>query len=145
LSSRGPAVRILSLALLLAVFVLTPPATAAPQIQPPGGQSLQTGTTTVLALTGADLLPEPRLLLPVPVAKLELHSGASSNQLRFAITLAADVPPGLYPLRIATPRGISNAVLVSIDDLTPQPFGQTVTRFPAAIAGNVGGSDTARV
>src|SRR5262249_58106594 len=118
---------------------------AAPHLNPLGGQALQPGTTTVLTLTGAELLPAPRLLTAVPLAKQELQPGPSANQVKIAVTLAADVSPGIYSLRVATPRGISNPVFVAVDDLIPQPFGQPVSRLPAAVSGNVGGSDTARV
>lgn len=137
--------RSLSLALLLSLIAFPATLAAAPQLQPLGGQALQIGATTVLTLTGADLLPAPRLILSVPVAKQELQPGPSPSQIRVAITLAADVPPGSYALRVATPNGISNAVLVGVDDLIPQPFGQPVQRLPAAVTSTLGGSDTARI
>ena len=50
---------------------------AAPSIQSVSLSGLQTGGTTTLAVTGSDLLPSPRVLLPIPVAAQAVKPGAT--------------------------------------------------------------------
>jgi hypothetical protein len=133
---------------LLAVTVTffgTKALAAAPQIGNLGPHGLQTGATTTLTIDGSGLLPAPRLLLPVPVTAQVLKPGATANRIEIAVTLPAQVPPGLYPLRVATTKGVSNAVILGIDDLAQIPFAAQVAKLPAALHGDLPGGETLKI
>jgi hypothetical protein len=100
-------------------------------------RGLQAGATTTIAITGSDLLPNPRLMLPVPIAKQTLRSGASGGHIEMEIALGADVTPGVYNLRLAAPNGISNPVLIGIDSLAQLPVSPQLSTLPAALSGTV--------
>ena len=72
---------------------------AAPTINQLSLRGLQTGATTTLAIEGADLPPDTKVLLPVPIAKQELKPSTGTNRIEVEITLDATVTPGIYPLR----------------------------------------------
>lgn len=111
----------------------------APTISSISLRGLQTGATTTLAIDGGDLLLEPRLVLPVPIAKQSVRAGATAQHVEIEVSLAADVPPGIYNLRLATAGGISNPVLVGIDSLAQLPVAPQTSTLPAALSGTVGG------
>src|SRR5262245_45493013 len=97
-------------------------ARAAPEVSALSPRGLQAGATTTLTVDGTDLLPAPRLLLSAPVAAQAVRPGATAARVQLDVTLAADVPPGLYLARIANERGISNALPLAVDDLAQLPF-----------------------
>lgn len=125
--------------LLLTILAVARQAQAAPPtINTLSARGLPLGTST-LVIGGADLLPEPRLLLPVPIADQKLKEGATANQLQIELTLDASVPPGIYPLRLATSLGISSAVAVGIDALPQQAFSSEIASLPVALTGALQG------
>jgi hypothetical protein len=111
---------------------------AAPTINSVSLRGLQTGATTTIAIDGYDLVPEPRLMLPVAIAKQSLYSGATPQHVEFEVTLG-DVTPGIYNLRLATPGGISNPLLIGVDSLAQIPVAPQISALPAAISGTIGG------
>jgi hypothetical protein len=117
-------------------------AAAAPQIRNLSLRGLQTGATTSLIIEGSDLLPEPHLLLPVPIASETVKRGATAQRIEIAVTLADTVSPGLYRLRLANPKGVSNPIVIGIDDLAQLPFTPHIARLPTALHGNLAGSAT---
>src|SRR5262249_15802990 len=80
--------------------------------------------------------------LPVPIAAQSVKDGATATRVQIEVTLAADVPTGVYQLRVANDKGISNVAGVEIDDLAPQAFVPQVAKLPAALHGTLGGSAT---
>jgi hypothetical protein len=119
-------------------------ADAAPQINSVSPRGLRTGATTTLTIDGAELLPGPRLVLPVAVAAQTIKPGATANRVVVDVTLANDVSPGLYTVRVATAQGISNALMLGIDDLPQVPVTPDVAALPVALHGTLTGSDTVR-
>src|SRR6266852_3677902 len=108
--------------------MLAASASAAPQIANLSLRGLQIGAATTLTVDGTDLLPEPHVLLPVPIASQVLKKeGATPNRIQIEVTLSPTIGPGLYQLRIANPKGISNPVLIGIDDLAQVPFSTQVS------------------
>jgi hypothetical protein len=116
---------------------------AVPVINNLSSRGLPLGTST-LVISGSDLLPDPRLVLPVPIAAQAVKEGAAANQLHIEITLDPSVPPGIYPLRLATSQGISAAVPVAIDALAEQPFSPEVSALPVALTGTLQGDAVLR-
>ena len=117
---------------------------AAPTISNLSLRGLRTGATTTLVLNGADLLPEPRLLLSVPIAQQVVKEGATANQVQIDVTLDAATPPGIYQLRLATADGISTPLAVGVDALPEMPFAAEVASLPVALSGSLQGSNVLR-
>ncbi|MEI7685877.1 MAG: hypothetical protein WCL32_12690, partial [Planctomycetota bacterium] len=61
---------------------------------------------TTLIVDGDDLGEAPKLFLPFP-AKQELHPKSTAKQATFTVTLAGDVIPGYYQMRLANEHGVS--------------------------------------
>ena len=103
---------------------------------------LQVGGTTTITIDGDDLGPAPRLLLPF-IAQQVLKPAGTAQRASFDVTLAADVVPGYYNLRVVTEGGVSLPVIVGVDRLPQQTLAATTVAIPAALHGNVGGSQIA--
>jgi hypothetical protein len=131
-------------ALITVVFLPLLVKGAPPQLQPLNGQSLRSGAATVLVLEGSDFLPSPVVLLPFSTASHVLRPGSTGNRAEVEIKLPADVPPGIYLMRLGNSKGISNAVAVSVDDLPAAPLSATLTTLPASLHCTLNGSDTVR-
>jgi hypothetical protein len=126
---------------VLALCSCLPAAAAPPQVARVTPPALQAGATTLLTVEGTDLAPNPRLLLPVPLAGQTVKDGATPTRVQIEVKLA-DVPPGVYPLRLATDQGVSAAAGVAVDDLPSQPLGPQVAALPASLHGSLSGSAT---
>ncbi|MEX0713533.1 MAG: PPC domain-containing protein [Pirellulales bacterium] len=133
--------------LLVASIVCGPArllAAAPPTISNLSLRGLQAGGTTTLVVEGSDLLPEPRLVLPVPVAQQTVKEGATANRLEIEVTLDAGVMPGIHQLRLATAGGISDAVGIAVDHLPELPFAPEIASLPVALTGRLEGSTVLR-
>src|SRR5438105_1167524 len=115
----------------LAILSVTP-ALAAPQIGNVSLRGLQIGATTTLSIDGTDLLPSPKILLQIPNISQTLKPGATANRCQLDVTLPTQTPAGMYHLRIANAKGVSNAILIGVDDLIQVPFAAQVAELPAA-------------
>lgn len=122
--------------IVLLLCVASQTSAAAPVISNLSSRGLPFGAST-LVVSGSDLLPDPRLVLPVPIASQSVKEGAAANQIQIDLMLDPSVPPGIYPLRVATSQGISAAVAVAIDGLQEQPFSPEVAALPAALTGTL--------
>jgi hypothetical protein len=128
---------------LLTLYMLVLPADAAPpQVTKIAVPTLQRGATTTLIIEGTDLVPSPRILLPMPIVSQTVKEGAAANKLQIEVKLAADVAPGVYQMRIANDKGISGPIGIEIDELPQQPFGPQVGPLPVVLQGALGGSAT---
>lgn len=79
----------------------------------------QRGKAFVLTLVGSNLAPDSRIISSLPAAFTPLtvpdESGRKQGEeLPFLVELKAEAPVGLYPLRLASPDGISNVLLFSV-------------------------------
>src|SRR5439155_7443363 len=120
------------------VFIvwLSATASAAPQITNISLRGLRSAATTTLTIDGADLLPEPKILLAIPIRAQSIKPGATASRVQMDVTLP-QVPAGMYKLRIANAKGVSNSVLIGIDDLAQIPYGTHIDQLPAALTGNL--------
>ena len=80
----------------------------------------------------------------MPIAKQVVRSGATANQVQFDVTLAANVPPGIYQVRVTTPQGVSEPAAVGIDHLEELPLTADIARLPVALNGVLQGSTVLR-
>ncbi|MDX1947961.1 MAG: hypothetical protein SFU86_21360 [Pirellulaceae bacterium] len=124
---------------LLLALAATSATAAEPAIRNLNLRGLAIGSTTTLAFDGDDLTTTPKLLLPF-AGQAELKPGNTDKKAEFAVTPAADVPPGYYQLRLVTDGGASLPVIVGVDKLPQLPFGKTVESLPAALHGTASGS-----
>lgn len=129
---------------LVFVIFATASVNAAPAISKLSQRGLQTEATTTLVIEGTELLPEPHVLLAVPIAQQVVKPGATANQVQIDVTLDASVPPGIYELRLVTAGGISPAVGIGIDHLPELPLADEVANLPVALSGTVAGSEVRR-
>jgi len=93
-----------------------------PQIDDLRPRGLQLGSTTSLTLRGSGLTESLQLLLPNDLPVQYSVRSLADGQCELQVALSADAAPGLYPLRIATVDGVSNAVVVGVDALQQLPF-----------------------
>lgn len=112
---------------------------AAPTIKGAAIRGLQIGATTTIAIDGAELAADSRVVLPFPIAKQVVKPGAKPERIEVEITLPADVRPGIYPLRIANAAGMSNALLVGVDAMPQIPAVAKLETLPVALHGKVSG------
>ncbi|MFM8251256.1 MAG: hypothetical protein ACKOBW_06645 [Planctomycetota bacterium] len=133
----------LLLVVLLSVGLAWQPVTsavAAPTIGKLSLQGLQVGAKTTVVLDGSELSADTRILLPIPGVTEAIRPGATAQRVEYEVTVAADVPAGVYPLRVYNARGVSNMILVAIDRLPQQPWSAEIEQLPvsrhASLAGD---------
>jgi hypothetical protein len=129
------------LVLLTACLTSSSLVAAEPAIRNLDIHGLRVGGTTTLVLDGDDFGKTPRLLLPF-TATQTLKPGATDKRAVFDITLADDVTPGYYQLRLVAETGVSLPVVIGADRLPQQVVTAPVTALPVALHGSVAGSTT---
>lgn len=136
----------LTLASIVAIITCTAATVgnAAPVISNLSLRGLQTGAATTIVVSGQNLLPEPRLVMAIPIARQEVKPGASASRVELEVTLDAATPPGIYQLRIASGKGISAAVPIGVDALPQQPFADKLSALPVALHGGLSGGQILR-
>ncbi len=107
--------------LCLVSLLAAGPAWAAPvlkEMQPLGGQR---GKTFTLTLKGEGLVLGAELVTTLPGTFSRLGPPKDletpDTQLAFLVELPADIPVGLYPIRVRTDEGLSNLLIFSVSDL----------------------------
>jgi hypothetical protein len=128
----------------LAGFGLTAPSVMAvePTLRDINLRGLEIGGTTTLVVDGDDLGTVPRLLLPFAV-KQESKPGGTDKRATFDVTLAADVVPGVYQLRLVTEGGVTLPVTICVDRLPQRAMAPAIEQLPVALSGAIGGSTVA--
>jgi hypothetical protein len=125
------------------------PVPAGPEITGLSLHGLTRGETTVVAVTGTNLLPDPQLVSTVPIEKRVLRPGATAERAEFEVTVAAAAPAGHYPIRVQTPRGISAVQPIAVDALPQVPFAESSpekpVHLPVAISGSLTGQQQAKI
>lgn len=125
------------------------PIPAGPEISALSLNGLTRGQTTVLAISGTNLLPDPLLVSTAPFEKQVLRPGATPERVEIEVTVSATAPAGHFPLRVETPRGISGAMTIAVDALLQIPFAESSPEkpitLPAAISGTLSGQQVAKV
>jgi hypothetical protein len=135
---RQFAVRFFAVAVCL--LTLATEVSAAPKIQSLSVRGLQIGGTTTIRVTGTELLPNPRLLMSVPIAKQTVKPNATATRVEFDVTLDASVAAGIYNFWVVSDSGASPAAFVAADKLPNIAFGPEVPSLPASLHGVVSGS-----
>src|SRR2546423_8091389 len=99
-SSLPSAIRPFGFAFVLG-GALSASALAAPTLVDVSPRGLQIGGTTTLTFTGSDLSSQPRVVLPLAIAKQRARPRASANPVQIDVTLDKSAPPRIYNLRFA--------------------------------------------
>lgn len=102
---------------------------------------LQVGGSTVVTIDGDNLLPEPKLVLSVPVVKQVAQPKATANRVVIEVTLDKKATPGLYNLRLANANGISAGRVVAVDHLPQRAWEAKTAALPVALHGTLSGSN----
>jgi len=136
--------RLLSLLSALLSSILFLPA-AAPTVTSIDVRGLQIAHSTTLTFTGTDLLPNPRLLTTVRIAKQSLKDGAKPDRITLDIELAPGTSPGLHTWWLVTDQGVSAKGVLAADHLPQKPFADKVDALPVALHGTISGSQVREV
>lgn len=110
---------------------------------------LQIGKTTTLVINGQNLGPQASVTLPIEQFRQTIRPESNENRLVVELTVPAETPAGFYPLRVQTERGVSNALVMAVDEL-PQRRAAGVSpekpaELPAAYSGILSGSARQRI
>jgi hypothetical protein len=125
------------------------PVPGPPEIAALSLNGLTRGQTTVLAITGTNLLPDPVLVSTAPLEKQVVRPGATAERIEVEVTVPATAPAGHFPLRVQTSHGISGALTVAVDSLPQIPFAESApdkpVPLPVAISGTLTGQQVLKV
>jgi hypothetical protein len=130
------------------VAIETAAVAAPPTISNISLRGLQVDAKTTLAIDGSDLMPQPQLLLGVPIVRQTVRPGGKPNHVEIEVTLDSDVTAGIYHLRVATAGGVSAPVPIGLDRLPQRSMSSASTPLPpavlpAAFSGTLSGGQTA--
>ena len=112
---------------------------APPEVRNVDIRGLRLSGTNTLTFDGENLLPNPRLLTSLPIAKQTVRAGALHNRVALEITLADGAQPGVYAWWLVTDEGVSARDVFTVDALAPQPFAPKIDSLPAALHGTIAG------
>ncbi len=132
------------LPMLAICFSASPASAGEPTLRTLDIRGLSIGGAATLTVDGDDLGKAPRLVLPFP-AKQTLKLGGSDKKAVFDVSLADDIPPGYYQLRIASDGGVSLPVVIAVDRMPQIPVTAPITQLPSAIHGTIAGAAVAEV
>jgi hypothetical protein len=125
------------------------PVPAPPEILALSLNGLTRGQTTVLTISGANLLPDPVLVSTAPIEKQVVHPGGTAERIEVEVTVPVSAAAGHFPLRVQTRHGISGALTVAIDSLPQVPFAESApdkpVLLPVAISGTMTGQQVVKV
>ncbi len=115
-------------------------AVAAPRIGGLSLRGLQAGGVTKLVIDGAELGPETKILCTAPLARTTIQPGATLTRLEVELAVDAQVPAGIYLLRVASDAGISDAVPIGVDNLPQIALVPKLSTLDVAMTGALNGS-----
>ena len=108
-------------------------ATAAPTLKSVSPRGLQVGESTRVTLDGSDFGEHPRIYLDVDGIYHTADVKVDGGRLVADVHLGENISAGLYPLRIESDSGLSNALMVGIDRLPQLNFQGEVDSLPVAL------------
>ncbi len=124
-------------------------AAAVPTITATSVHGLQAGTTTRITVSGTNLAPDPRLIVPDVMLEQKLLPGANANRFTVDVTVPGHVPLSWMPIFVETANGVSSPFPIAIDTL-PQLDANATTlekpaTLPAAFSGQITGSNIVKI
>ncbi len=115
------------------------PLFAGPTVSSVSLRGLTIGQPTTIVIDGADLIPDPQLILPVKIASQTVKPNATATHVELEVNIDPSAAPGIYLLRIASGKGISSPLAIGIDKLPQIPFTPQIATLPVAMHGSLGG------
>ena len=125
--------------------LVSPATAAAPELNAVSLRGLRIGQPVQVTFNGAGLTGQARVISPFPIAKQAVLPGGSGNAVTLEIEVAGSAAPGIYPVRIATEEGVSNALLLGVDRLAQVAFTEQPESLPVALHGNLTGGQVLKV
>ncbi len=117
MKSPLPGTRLAAVAVLIGLV----PAAAhadAPQISGLAPAGVQRGVATEVLISGGNLAGNPRIVAPIPIqVDPPEKPEADAAKWRVKLTVPADLPVGVYPIRVVTDDGISPPFLMHVAQL----------------------------
>ena len=120
-------------------------ATAAPTLKSVSPRGLQVGESTRVTLDGSDFGEHPRIYLDLDGIYHTADVKVDGGRLVADVHLGENISAGLYPLRIESDSGLSNALMVGIDRLPQLNFQGEVDSLPVALHGELSGDQILEV
>lgn len=111
----------------------------APQIDVLSRHGLQLGQPNRLVIRGRNLAPDPAVILGESRLAQKFAEDSNTGQATVELMLPDDFPAGFYPLRVQTPAGLSNPLVVAVDRLPQLMAAETSAEKPAVLPGAFGG------
>jgi hypothetical protein len=138
-----------SLALALTACLATTAQADPPTIGNIVPSGVQRGVATEVTISGGSLDANPQLLAPFATTVEPPATAGDGGNFRLKLTVAADVPVGVYPVRVKTDRGVSNPFLLAVGQFPNvaevEPNGAfeqaQAIAVPAVVEGQASGSD----
>lgn len=116
-----------------------------PEIRNINLRGLQIGQPTAVIIDGTDLLPNPQLFLGQQQLKeITLDPACTATRLVLSIIVPDTTLTGISPLRLATPEGFSNSLLVGVDRLNQIPIADKTDVLNVALHGSVAGINVSK-
>ena len=106
--------RIVALGLVLGFYGSTQ--AAPPSLTGTTPSGVTRGRTVDLTFQGANLSGMPEILSSLPIQYTKAENKEAAKWV-VKVTLPEDAPLGVYPIRVVSAKGVSNPVLLSIDQL----------------------------
>ncbi len=113
-----------------------------PQVTQVAPRGLQLGSTTRIVVQGQHLDESTRILLPLPFPVETTVLAVHEQDVELHVSVPAEGPAGIYPLRVVTSQGVSNALAIGIDRLPQLAFRDTLVSLPVALHGELTGAET---
>ncbi|MEI8382782.1 MAG: hypothetical protein WCJ09_21825 [Planctomycetota bacterium] len=116
-----------------------------PEIRNINLRGLQIGQPTAIIIDGTDLLPNPQIFLGAqPVKEITLDPTSTATRLVLSIIVPEATLTGIRSLRLATPEGFSNSLLVGVDRLRQIPIAEKTEALNVALHGSVAGINVSK-
>ena len=129
----------------------SPPAAVSPRptITTTTLHGFEAGHSTRLTISGSNLQPNPKLVLPGVSLEQKVLAGSNAGRLNVEVTLPGDCPLGRFPLFVETDQGVSLPIRMAIDTLPQRSADGTSpeqpAKLPAAFSGQIAGGNAARI
>jgi hypothetical protein len=138
-----------SLALALTACLATAAQADPPQIGNIAPSGVPRGAATEVTISGGNLDANPQLLAPFAATVEPPAMPGDGGNYRLKLTVAADVPVGVYPVRVKTDRGVSNPFLLAVGQFPNVAEAEPNSAFeqaqaiavPAVVEGQAAGAD----
>jgi hypothetical protein len=108
-------------------------------------RGVQTGKVTTLTFSGADLLPNPRLLSTARIRSQKVRDGAKPERVSIDVEVEEDSVPGVENWWFVTDGGVSARSTLTVDAFPQKPFAAQAGTLPVALHGSLSAAQVGEV